>query len=653
MAVGERLLADARDGAFFVALEDARDRPMVASAIASALGVREKTDRDLEHGVIEYVRDLDIVLILDNFEQVVGPGAPLVAELVGGSPRLRVLVTSRTVLRLSAEQEFTVPPLSAPDPDEVVDPAALARFEAVALFVDRARSVDRAFHLDADNAPAVARIAGRLDGLPLAIELAAARVKVLSPQAILDRLERHLPVLAAGATDLPARQRTLEGAIDWSHELLAPAERRLFARLAVFAGGWTLESAEAVCNVGDELGIDTLDGLASLADKSLIHRIPVADGETRFAMLQVMREYAGAKLGVDPDAAEVRARHARDVLALVETAEPELRRSDLRRWQHRLRREAENVRSALRWAVEHDEAEIGLGIAAAIWDYWHYWAEVREGVGWLETLLTRPAVLGPSRVRARGLTALGGLVYWQGNADRAGDLYEEALAIYRRLGSQQEVAAALMNTAWAAAARYDLAMGEARATEALEHFRAAGDSASATLVELWLTMEPVIIGVGGDIQTAIEATGRAVEVSRQVGRAHEAADFLGARALIHRIAGDHRGGIAASQSALTAWYELGNLGRLPLCFKILAAVELAAGHPERAVRLGAAAKRITAEIGGDLAEVFGQLGDPVEEARPLLAPDVYARAVAEGGAMRLDELVDYALATDEAEAESA
>jgi predicted ATPase len=285
-----------------------------------------------------YLRDRCLLLVLDNFEQVVS-ATPFVSELLAGSPRLRVVVTSRAVLHLSGEQTFEVPPLSLPDPEHLPTLGELARYEAVALFVERARSAKHGFELTAENAPAVVEICHRLDGLPLALELASARIRLLTPEAILERLEQRLPLLVGGATDLPGRQQTLRRAIDWSYDLLGSAERRFFERLAVFAGGWTIEAADGVCNPEAELGFDTLDGIAALADQSLVQTIPSDDGEPRFGMLQVIREFAAEKLHGGPDADDQPRRHAAHVLALAETAGPELRSANLQSWQHRLRRD--------------------------------------------------------------------------------------------------------------------------------------------------------------------------------------------------------------------------------------------------------------------------------------------------------------------------
>jgi predicted ATPase/class 3 adenylate cyclase len=651
LAVAERLRRDFADGAFFVALQDALDRPAVASAIASTLGVRERPDRDLERGVIEHMRDRDVLLVLDNFEQAIG-AAPLVSAMLAAAPRLRAIVTSRQVLHLSSEQTYEVPPLTMPDrsgPSGDLPPIEeLLQYEAVALFVERARAVQPAFAITDANARAVVEICNRLDGLPLAVELAAARIRLLTPQAILDRLERRLPVLVGGAADLPARQRTLHGAIEWSHDLLAPSERRLFERLAVFAGGWSIEAAEAVCNSASELGLDTFDGLTSLADKSLIQPVPTSDGEARFVMLQVVREFATEKLDEGPDGAELRRRHAVYMCELAEAAGPELRSSSLRMWQHRLRREQENVRTALRWAIEEGDVddgarEVGLRTAGAIWDYWHYWAELREGVQWLDALLSLPAAAQPTLVRTRALGALAGLVYWLGDSERAYARYQDALAINRELGDDRLIAGTLRDSAWAAIGLGDAELAARLAGESLELYGKAGDEAEVTLLRSWFQVAPVVMGLGGDLEQAAIAIDEAIEVNRRLGRLHEVADWLETRVLIYRTVGDFPKAAEAGRESLAVWHELGTIGRYPLGLKILAAVELELGRPERAARLGAAAERWNNEVGGELSEVIAHLGDPVEESRPLLDPAEHERAVTEGRKMDLEEQIAYAL----------
>ena len=374
LAVAEASEAAFDDGVFFVALEDARDRDAVAAAVAEALGVRETLDRDLARGVEAYLRGRDVLLVLDNFEQVLG-AAPFVGGLLAASPGVRVIVTSRAVLHLASEQLYEVAALPVPEP-RGQPVSALAGSAAIALFVERARAVRPSFELGPSNATAVAEICRRVDGLPLAIELAAARVRFLGPDAILERLEHRLPLLVGGAADLPTRQQTLRGTIDWSYDLLDAPERRLFERLAAFAGGWTIDAAEAVAGPATEIGMDPLEGLGSLADKSLIVAREGDQAEPRFTMLQVIRESAVERLQASPDGDTILRRHAVYFMTLAESAQRHLRSADLRAWQALLRREQDNLRAAMRWSMETGNAEVGLRLAGSIWDYWHYWAEI-------------------------------------------------------------------------------------------------------------------------------------------------------------------------------------------------------------------------------------------------------------------------------------
>jgi tetratricopeptide (TPR) repeat protein len=361
-------------------------------------------------------------------------------------------------------------------------------------------------------------------------------------------------------------------------------------------------------------------------------------------MLQVIREYAAEKLDGSPDGAVTRQRHADEVLALAEAAQPELRSSNLRAWQLRLRAAQENVRAALRWAIEGGDLVVGLRTAGALWDYWHYWADLREGARWLDDLLARPGASdAPAPVRLRALRGLAGLVYWQGQADRSFALYEEALALARSLADERTLAATLHDTAWAAIGRGDIELAIARASESAEHYRRAGDGDRAQLVATWASVAPVVMGLGGDVAGALAVIGEAVEINRRLGLDHEVADWLETRAMIFRAVGDLARANDAGRETLRVWHELGTLGRLPLALKILAAVELGLGRPERAVRLGAAADRWNDEVGGELPEIIAQLGDPVEEARPALSPADHARAVDEGRSMSLEEQIAYAL----------
>jgi predicted ATPase/class 3 adenylate cyclase len=649
IAAAQRLYGDYIDGTFFVALEDAHDRPAVTTAIASVLRVQEKPNRSLEQGLRDFLASREVLLVLDNFEQAI-PAARLAAELLEAAPRLRVIVTSRALLSLSAEQAFEVPPLGLPDPENLPPADGLSQYDAVALFIDRARAVRPDFAVTNENAPAVAEICSRLDGLPLAIELAAARVRLLDPEAILARLRQHLPALGTGARDLPARQRTLQKAVDWSFELLGDPERRLFARLAAFAGGWTLTAADDVCNPDDELGLDTLDGLAVLADNSLIASASADEGEPRFTMLQVIREFADARLDGDPGAAEVRRRHALHVMRLAEQAEPQLVGTDIRTWQRRLRRDEENIRAALRWAIDQREAEIGLRVAGSLWQFWHYWMRMREGRQWLESILelpypsesTAPGLKAEgAAARAKAVSGLAAIVYWQGEADRAAALYEEALEIRRSLGDERLIGETLYDSAWAAIAQNDVAGALGRAQQALEHFQRAGDSAGVANVDAWIRSGAFIMGQSDDFDDALAGVDAAVAANRTFGRMHAAADWIASRAMALRVA-DHPDALPAAKEAMRNWHELGNQGRTGF-FKLIALLELRNGRPERAVTLAAAAERVKEQIGGELPEALARTGNPAEEARGQLDPEAFERAHSEGRRMTLDQAVAYAL----------
>src|SRR5215207_8989962 len=347
------------DGVFFVALAAIADPTLVAPAITRTLGLAESGNQTAEELLEGYLRDRQVLLVLDNFEQVL-ESASLLDALLSAAPGLKVLATSRTALRLYGEHEFPVPPLSLPDIASLPPVEHLTRYEAVRLFVDRARAIRPDFSLTEENAPAVIEICSRLDGLPLAIELAAARIKLLPPQAMLSRLGNRLKLLTGGARNLPERQRTLRNAIAWSHEMLDEGEKTLFARLAVFSGGSTLEAIEAVCDAEGDLPVDALDGVSSLLDKSLLRQEEGLEGEPRFAMLETIREYAREELEESGDAEEVKRAHAEYFLALAEEADPELKGPGQLEWLQRLETEHDNMRAAFTWALRQEEVELGL-----------------------------------------------------------------------------------------------------------------------------------------------------------------------------------------------------------------------------------------------------------------------------------------------------
>jgi predicted ATPase/class 3 adenylate cyclase len=397
LTLTERLRAGYRDGAFFADLSTVTDPGLVPSVLARALGVPEAPGRPVLEALCDHLRDRRLLLVVDNFEQVAEAG-PVLEELLGAAPGVTVLVTSRATLALRGEQELVVPPLDLPDPGRHPDLEDLGRSEAVRLFVERAQAVRPGFRLTTRNAPAVAEIAARLDGLPLAIELAATRTKVLTPTQMLPRLQRRLTLLTTGARTLPDRQRTLRGAVAWSHDLLPDPQRRLFARLSVFAGGWALESAEAVCDP-EELGLDILDGLAALVDQSLVARTEPAAGQLRFSMLETIREFAEERLAEDGDLEQARRRHAEHFLDLAVAAEPHLTGPDQGEWLDRCDLEQANLRAALRWAADAGQTARAQEAAGALWRFWQQRGHLTEGRRRLEELLALPS--GGSR-RRRG-----------------------------------------------------------------------------------------------------------------------------------------------------------------------------------------------------------------------------------------------------------
>jgi predicted ATPase len=436
------------DGAFFVDLSALRNPNLVLPAIAQNLGLRETGDRPSTTLLEEYLREKHLLLLLDNFEQVLD-AAPRVAELLARCPHLKVLVTSRERLRLRDEREFPVPPLALPDRKGAITPAAVSQYAAVALFIERALAVRPDFTVTNENAPAVAEICHRLDGLPLAIELAAARVKLFSPEALLSHLDNRLKFLAEGPRDLPARQQTLRDTIAWSYDLLSEPEQRLFRRLAVFAGGCTLEAAEIVCDTESELGVNVVDGIASLVDKSLL-RCGETGGELRVGMLETIREFGRERLEESggpgsawSEAERIRKRHARWALGLPEIVDAEQGVEDPVRVR-RLAAEHDNFRAALSWTrAAEDEVETHLRLAGALYNFWRVRGYHSEGRAYLDEALGRAGAEQYPAARAKALFAAGGLAYDQGDHAVGRALMQESVTCFRELGNQRDLAHSL------------------------------------------------------------------------------------------------------------------------------------------------------------------------------------------------------------------
>jgi predicted ATPase/class 3 adenylate cyclase len=443
LQVGAELVDAFADGVWFVPLAAIADPNLVIPAIAQSVGVRETPGEPLLTTVQHFLQSKHALLLLDNFEHLTA-AAPAVSALLAACPELQMLVTSREPLWITGERELPVLPLSLPTDRQArgLNPAELLEYSAIRLFIERAQAIKPDFALNVGNAVDIAAICRRLDGLPLAIELAAARVRVLPPRQLLTRLDTRLKVLTGGSRDLPARQQTLRAAIEWSHDLLDPDEQTLFARLAVFSGGCTFEAAEAVCEAQGNLGLVVLDGLDSLTQKSLLRPEDGLDGESRFTMLETIREYGLERLDASGDADTLRRAHADYYRVLAEEAEPQLTGPDQVVWLNRLGAEHDNFRSALGWLEQGREVETRLRIGSALWRFWWMRGHVAEGRGWLERALAEAMQLPPI-IHANALSSAGILAESQGDYERATALQEKALELRRSIDDQVGIASSL------------------------------------------------------------------------------------------------------------------------------------------------------------------------------------------------------------------
>lgn len=443
--VAADLVPQFTDGVAFISLAALKDPTLVVSAVARALGVSESGSGSVDKQLLEYLQPRQVLLVLDNVEQLVA-AAPLAAQALELAPRLKLLVTSREALRVRDEQIVPVPPLALPDPAHIPDLDHLVQIPAVALFVERAREARPDFTLTSENAAPIVEICQRLDGLPLALELAAAVLSLLPPAALLARLERRLPLLTRGARDLPERQQTLRNTIAWSYDLLEAGEQQLFRRLSVFAGGFTLEVVQAVCVfAADETSSPAqaddgavLEQLAHLLDKNLVQAQQSTGGEPRFTLLETIREYATEQLAASGEEAALQQRHAHYFLKLAEEVEPHLSSPEGDIWLERLEREDANLRAALAWSkANQDAVETGLRLAGVLYYYWFMLGSLREGRTWLEEMLARTA--STERSAARGLALLGaGMLAWaEGDYEAASPRAEESLSIVREAGDKR------------------------------------------------------------------------------------------------------------------------------------------------------------------------------------------------------------------------
>jgi predicted ATPase/class 3 adenylate cyclase len=639
LRVAARMVATFPDGVFLTDLSSVLDPGLAPSAIGAALGMREEPGRDVLDTLGDQLRARTLLLVLDNLEQVLD-AAPAIARLLDAAPNLTVLATSRIPLRLSGERQYHVSPLALPERDG--DPEALWRCDSVMLFAERGAAVRPGFELNEENVDAVADITARLDGLPLAIELAASRLKVLDPPSMRDRLERRLPLLTGGARDLPERQRTLRAAIEWSHELLDPEEQRLFARLSAFAGGWTLDSAEAVCGPG--LDLDLLDGLGALVDGSLVRRRDGADG-VRFRMLETIREFAAERLAASGEEADIQRRHALHIRDLAEGAVPHLDGRDSGQWLLRLELEHDNLGAALDWAEREGDVETAVRIATAMWGVWRRRGRLAESRARLERLVALPALQERDRLRVLALGALGSIAYWQHEYERMAPVYEEALDITRELEDGRLLAEALFNASFIPLVRGQIGTGEDLAREALAEAQSVGDVVLEGRIRDSLAYQHM---VRGDFAGALAAIREAVALHRREGQNMSLAESLNALAAVEYATGDPDSADRHVREAFRIHLDDRNPVGVAFALHLMAVVEIREERYARAVTLAASSSRWQEELGGGPPGfVRRHYIDPDAAAREHLTDEEYERAFARGRGMTFDEAVAFALEESE------
>jgi predicted ATPase/class 3 adenylate cyclase len=637
LEIGNRQLPVFVDGVWFVDLSAVTDPSVVPTEIAIAIGATRDPGEPVLQCLEEHLRRRTLLLILDNFEQVID-AALAVEHLLSHAPGLKVMVTSRSVLSVYGEREYPVPPLSLPDPGsaEILD--QLRRSESVSLFVERATDIRPDFQLTPENALAVAEICSRLDGLPLAIELAAVRVNVLSPQAMLPRLDERLALLTSGPRSLPERQRTLRGAIDWSYQLMEEPERRLFAQLATFSGGGTLEAIEAVA--GQDLGAPVLELLGSIVNDSLLRRTETPDGEARFQMLETVREYAIERLDEDPDSMDVRRRHARFFLDVAVRGESHLIGADQKEWLDRFDRDHGNLRAALQWSIEGGEVAAGQEAAGALWRFWHQRGHLAEGRRKLEMLLHDPGGAERTAQRFKALTGAGGLAYWQNDYLATERFYSEALEIARELDDQRSIAEGLFNLSFLDRIRGDEEEGMAKLRTVREMATTIGDRQLAA-DSLWLLGSRELRE--DRPEQGLPMVEEALDVYRELGNLFATAESLSSLGSFYRRFGDSQAAAAAQREALKMFVEVGNPTGIAMTLEEMAMVETMEGRHELALGLAGAASALKDEIGGGAPAELMRSEEVLEESRRSLDLETAEEAWNAGAAMGTDKAIALAL----------
>jgi len=675
-------------GTHFVPLSSLSDPALIASAIVQTLGIREGGGRSPLQILKENLNDslrAPMLLLLDNFEHLM-QAAPTVAELLSVGANLKIMVTSRAALHVYGEHEFPVLPLGMPDSLALPPVDVLSQYPAVALFVQRAVAVKPDFELNRENASAVTEICARLDGLPLAIELAAARVKVLSPSSMLTRLTSRLQLSTGGSRDLPQRQQTLRAAMDWSYDLLSAAEQKLFRRLSVFVGGCNLEGVEAVCDTKSDLDLDLLDGMASMVDKSLVQQVEQARGESRFIMLETIREYALEKLEANGEEALTKRAHAAYCLVLAEEEATEQSGAEAVEWLERFGFEHDNFRAALEWLTQTEDADWGLRLGTALFRFWEIRECLAEGRDRLGRLLKLTGAAVPSKLRMRALFAAGVLAGEQGDyaaaetlinqsqdvAHELGDkmgiavslnalavfardrgdvavahvLFEAGLGLWRELGDQKAVAQALSNLANVLKLQGDYDRARSLYAECLAIFRGRGDR---TGVAWSLNYQGDVARDQGDSAAAQALYEQGLVIFREIGDRWGIAGTLADLGSLAREQRNYPRVHALYRESIKLFQELEHkrgIARLLECFACSAAAQFQA---ERSLRLAGAAAALRQNIGAPLTPAEqAKLEASLHPVRQVLTNTVGAAAWLEGWALPVAKAIEEVLMPESA-----
>jgi predicted ATPase/Flp pilus assembly protein TadD len=687
LEVARGLIGAYPEGVWLVELASLSQGEFVAQAAAEAVGVQGQPGRPLTDTLVDALRAKRMILILDNCEHLVDAVAELVALLLNSCPRLRILATSRQALGAVGEIVWPVSLLSVPDLRSAPTVAQLEGYEAIRLFVDRARQRNPAFSLRHENAQAVAQICAHLEGLPLAIELAAARIKMLPPQALLDRLKDRLKLLTGGPRELSERQRTLRSTIEWSYALLDEGEQLLFGRLAVFSGGRTLEAIEAICDAEGDLPVDTFDGISSLLDKSLLRQEEGPNGEPRLVMLETVHEFAREKLEESAEAEEIKRVHAQYFLTLAEEAYPELKGSHQLEWLERLEAEHDNMRAALSWAMECKEAAVALRLGGALSWLWSVRGYHSEGRRWLEEALAMDG-RGSPEVRAMALAGAGVLASEQGDLDRAQEaceeglellehegreaseaklnllaflgwvawqreehenateLFEEGLALSREMNDTWWLANSLSNLATVSHSQGDSERATELYEQSMDIFREQGDKQSLTYC---LTNLAMVACSQGDLRRAAQLTEESVALQRELGARGDVALGLCNLGWIALLQDDLGRAAELYRESLSLSWEIGLNPLVQSALEGFACLAGAKGEAERAVLLWGAAQALH-ETKGILRDTdfLVEADVRISAVRSGMGEEVWEEAWHKGRVMTLDEAVSYALEEEEA-----